>query len=83
MADSGKIKLLLEGDVPPPLTKRSEPQKVKTPWKAYINEESNGEGTKRKISNLRTEILILFMVPYSEHDKYEVKLRMSLISNFY
>ena len=31
MTDSGKIKLLLEGDVLPPLTKRGEPKKVKTP----------------------------------------------------
>ena len=31
MMDSGKIKLLLEGDVPPPLTKRDEPKKVKAP----------------------------------------------------
>ena len=29
---------------------------------------------REKISNLWREILILFMVPYSEHDKYEVKL---------
>ncbi len=32
--DSGKIKLLLEGDVPPPLTKRGEPKKVKTPGRS-------------------------------------------------
>ena len=69
MTDSGKIKLLLEGDVPPPLTKRGEPKKVKTPGRP-----TSSEGTKRKNSNLRKEILILFMVPYSEHDKYEVKL---------
>jgi hypothetical protein len=31
MTDSGKIKLHLEGDVPPPLTKRGEPKKAKTP----------------------------------------------------
>ena len=72
--DSGKIKLLLEGDVPPPLTKRGEPKKVKTPGRPTSMKRAMVKEPREKISNLRKEILILFMVPYSEHDKYEVKL---------
>ena len=74
MTDSGKIKLLLEGDVPPPLTKRGEPKKAKTPGRPTSMKRAMVKEPREKISNLRKEILILFMVPYSEHDKYEVKL---------
>ena len=72
--DSGKIKLLLEGDVPPPLTKRGEPIKVKTPGRPTSMKRAMVKEQREKISNLRREILILFMVPYSEHDKYDIKL---------
>ncbi len=74
MMDSGKIKLLLEGDVPPPLTKRGEPKKVKTPGGPTSMKRAMVKEPREKISNLQKEILILFMAPYSEHDKYEVKL---------
>ena len=74
MMDSGKIKLLLEGDVPPPLTKRGEPKKVKTPGRPTSMKRAMVKEPREKNSNLRKEILTLFMVPYSEHDKYEVKL---------
>ncbi len=74
MTDSGKIKLHLEGDVPPPLTKRGEPKKAKTPGRPTSMKTAMVKEPREKISNLRKEILILFMVPYSEHDKYEVKL---------
>ena len=69
MMDSGKIKLLLEGDVPPPLTKRGEPKKVKTPGRPTSMKRAIVKEPREKISNLQWEILILFMVPYSEHDK--------------
>ncbi len=72
--DSGKIKLPLEGDVPPPLTKRGEPKKVKTPGRPTSMKSAMVKEPREKNSNLRWEILILFMVPYSKHDKYEVKL---------
>ncbi len=74
MTDSGKIKLLLEGDVPLPLTKRGEPKTVKTPGRPTSMKRAMVKEPREKISNLQKEILILFMVPYSEHDKYEVKL---------
>ena len=74
MIDSGKIKLLLEGDVPPPLTKRGKPKKVKTPGRPTSMKNAMVKEPRENVSNLQQEILILFMAPYSEHDKYEVKL---------
>ena len=70
MTDSGKIKLRLEGDVPPPLTKRGKPKKVKTPGMPTSMKRTMAKEPREKISNVRREILILLMVPYSEHDKY-------------
>jgi len=72
--ESSKINLLLEGDVPPPLTKKGEPKKVKTPGRPTSLKVTMAKEQRENMSKVRGEILTLFMVPYSDHDKYEVKL---------
>jgi len=72
--ESSKINLLLEGDVPPPLTKKGEPKKVKTPCRPTSLKVTMAKEQRENMSKVRGEILTLFMVPYSDHDKYEVKL---------
>ena len=54
--------------------KKGEPKKVKTPGRPTSLKVTMEKEQRENDSKVQGEILTLFMVPYSEHDKYEVKL---------
>lgn len=74
MMEGGVFTLNLEGEVPPELTKKGKPSKKKSRVRPSWSKTTMKKNSTEKISKLRLEILSLFFVPYTDHDKYVVKL---------
>lgn len=75
MECGGNITLHLKGDVPPELTKRGVPSKKKSSSRPQVISAITSKPRTTKISELRWEILSLYNVACSFHNKYVVKLR--------
>ena len=69
MMEGGVFTLNLEGEVPPELTKKGKPSKKKSRVRPSSSKTTMKKNSTEKISKLRLEILSLFFVPYTDHDK--------------